>query len=39
LNKHGGARSFQFGLALAPMAPHTVQTLRGQKLGTVTSSA
>jgi hypothetical protein len=33
------ARSFQFGRASAPIAPHTVQTMRGPKDGTVTSSA
>jgi hypothetical protein len=32
-NKFAGARSFQFGLASAPIAPQTVQTMRGLKDG------
>jgi hypothetical protein len=31
-------RSCQFGLTSAPIAPHTVQTMRGPNDGTVTSS-
>jgi len=38
-NKLAGARSFQFGRASAPIAPQTVQTIRGQNDGTVRSSA
>jgi len=37
--KLAGARSFQLGRASAPIAPHTVQTMRGQNDGTVSSSA
>ena len=32
-------RSFQLGLASAPIAPQTVQTIRGPKDGTARSSA
>ena len=38
-NKLGGARSCQFGRASAPIAPHTVQTMRGPKAGTASPSA
>jgi hypothetical protein len=31
--RHIDVRSFPFGMALAPIAPHTVQTMRGPKDG------
>jgi hypothetical protein len=37
-NRLPGARSFQFGLASAPIASQTVQTIRGPNEGTATSS-
>jgi hypothetical protein len=37
-NKHDTERSFQFGLASAPIAPHAVQTMRGPNVGIGTSS-
>ena len=38
-NRQADARSFQFGLTSPPIAPQTVQTMRGPKDGTTTSSA
>jgi hypothetical protein len=37
-NKLGGALSFQFSLASAPIAPHAVHTMRGPNAGAGASS-
>ena len=36
--RHIDVRSFQFGITLPPIAPHTVQTMRGPNDGTSASS-